>query len=339
MDKRIVLSSILIILLTQLSWSQIDINRVLAAGTEDTKRFAESYLAPGLDAVAYSLTSGWFTSAKSKKLGQFEISFIGNAAFVPSSKSSFELNTADYNFLEFESGPSIQRVATVLGENDPSIQAVAVFEDENGNQQSVSFALPQGLANSGIEQVPTLFPQLSIGFLGGLEFKFRYLPEIDTDDGSVQFYGIGVQNEITDWLPGAKLLPFHIGIAANYSRFAGDAKLGDTPIVDSNNGFLETEFSSWSVSALVSTKWKVFNFYGGLSYINADSDFGLKGDFTLNDGVNSNRTISNPFVTSSSLQGFRGTLGAKLTLAFFRIHADYSVQEFNTISAGISFGI
>ena len=337
--KKLTYVVLFLILSFQPSWSQININRVLAAGAEDTKLFAENYLTPGLDAVAYSLSSGWFTSAKSKKLGQFELSFIGNAAFVSSSQKSFELNTADYNFLEFENGSSIQRVATVLGENDPSIQALAVFEDENGNQQSVGFTLPQGLARTGLDQVPTAFPQLSIGFLGGLEVKFRYLPEIESDDGSLQYYGVGVQNEISDWIPGFKLLPIHLGLAANYSVFKGDIKLGDTPIVDTNNGFLESEFSVWSFSGLVSTKLPVINFYAGLSYISASSDFGLKGDYALNEGVNSGETIRDPFVTSSSVNGFRGTIGAKLTLAFFRIHADYSIQEFNTVSAGISFGI
>lgn len=319
--------------------AQLDINRVLAAGAEDTQLYAENYFGPGLDAVAYSLTNGWFTSAKSKKLGQFEVSFIGNVSFVSESQKSFQLNTADYNFLEFESGPSIQNVANVLGENDPGINALAVFQDENGNEQSVAFALPQGISRAGLNFVPTAFPQLSLGFLGGFEFKFRYLPEIDTDDGAVKFYGIGIQNEITDWLPAAKLWPLHISVAANYTKFEGDIRLSETPIVDTANGFLQSDFSAWSFSGIVSTKLPVINFYGGLSYVTANSNFGLKGDFNINQGTNAGSSIRDPFVTSSSISGFRGTLGTKLTLTFFRIHVDYNIQEFNTLSAGISFGI
>lgn len=321
------------------SFAQIDINRVLAAGAEDTQLFAENYFGPGLDAVAYSLTNAWFTSAKSKNLGQFEISFIGNASFVTDSQNSFQLDTEDYNFLEFQSGPSIQNVANVLGENDPSITALAVFEDENGNQESVAFTLPQGLANNGLDYVPTAYPQLSIGFLAGFEFKFRYLPEINTDDGAVKFYGVGVQNEITDWVPVLNKLPIHIGVAANFTQFTGDIKLGETPIVDTSNGFLQSEFKAWSYSAIVSTKLPVINFYGGISYISAESEFGLKGDFSINEGPESGESIRDPFTTTSTISGMRGTLGAKLTLAFFRINLDYSIQEYNTLSAGISFGI
>lgn len=319
--------------------AQVGLTPLLTSGVEDAQRFTESYLNPGLDAIAYSLSNGWNNSAETKKLGQFEIAFIGNASFVSASQQTFQLNTADYNFLQFQDGSTVKNVGNVLGQNDPAVGALAVFQDENGNEQSVSFNLPQGIASSGVNFVPTAMLQASVGLPWGLEVKGRYLPEVDTDDGGLKFYGFGLQNEITDWVPGADLLPIHISAAVNYTRFDGNIALSETGLVSGSSQRITTYMDAWAVDALVSTKLKIINFYGGIGYVRASSSFGMLGEYIINDGVNQSQSIIDPFTTSSSVEGLRGTLGFKLSLAFFRIFADYSIQEFNTLSAGIAFGI
>ena len=37
--------------------------------------------------------------------------------------------------------------------------------------------------------------------------------------------------------------------------------------------------------------------------------------------------------------GFRTTLGARLSLGFFKIFADYTLQEYNALSLGIAFSV
>lgn len=319
--------------------AQINFTPLIYAGVEDTQRFAESFLNPGLDAVAFSLSNGWYNSGKAKGLGRFEIAFIGNISFVSSSQQTFELNINDYNFLQFQDGSTVKNVGNILGQNDPGIQALAVFQDSDGNEQSLSLSLPQGLAKSGINIVPTGMIQASVGLIGGIELKGRYLPEVDTEDGAAKFYGIGIQNEFTDWIPGGKLLPFHISAAVSYSNFQGNLVLSETPLISGSNQQIETQLEIWSLDAIVSTKLPVINFYGGLGYVKASSRFSMMGEFILDEGFNKGQTIIDPFSTSSSVTGFRGTLGTKLTLGFFRLFADYSIQEFNTLSVGMAFGI
>lgn len=319
--------------------AQINFTPLIYAGVEDTQRFAESFLNPGLDAVAFSLSNGWYNSGKAKGLGRFEIAFIGNISFVSSSQQTFELNTNDYNFLQFQDGSTVKNVGNILGQNDPRIQALVVFQDSDGNEQSLSLSLPQGLAKSGINIVPTGMIQASVGLIGGIELKGRYLPEVDTEDGAAKFYGIGIQNEFTDWIPGGKLLPFHISAAVSYSNFQGNLVLSETPLISGSNQQIETQLEIWSLDAIVSTKLPVINFYGGLGYVKASSRFSMMGEFILDEGFNQGQTIIDPFSTSSSVTGFRGTLGTKLTLGFFRLFADYSIQEFNTLSVGMAFGI
>jgi hypothetical protein len=72
----------------------------------------------------------------------------------------------------------------------------------------------------------------------------------------------------------------------------------------------------------------------------------MKGDYTLTydieDGSGNqietvDETISDPINLDFEANGMRATLGTRLNLAFFKIFADYTFQEYNTASVGIAF--
>ena len=48
-------------------------------------------------------------------------------------------------------------------------------------------------------------------------------------------------------------------------------------------------------------------------------------------------TVVDPINLDFEATGIRGTLGLRFNLAWFKIFADYSVQEYNTATAGIAF--
>jgi hypothetical protein len=49
--------------------------------------------------------------------------------------------------------------------------------------------------------------------------------------------------------------------------------------------------------------------------------------------------FTDPYSISTKVTGVRGTIGAKLQLGFFGLHADYNIAEYSNISAGVHFGI
>lgn len=77
--------------------AQNNINQLLAAGIEDAKQFSDHYISPASSGIIYNLSNGWYNTAKGKKLGQFEISLVGNASFVSNDSKSFRLHRDDYN--------------------------------------------------------------------------------------------------------------------------------------------------------------------------------------------------------------------------------------------------
>lgn len=321
------------------SFSQINLGPVLSAGLEDAQLFSSNYLNPGFDAVAFNLSNGWYSSAKAKGLGSFEVAIIGNVSFVSGNQQSFELNTNDYNFLEFADGSTVKQVANILGENDPGITGLVNFMDDSGNQQSISFALPQGLSRNGLNFVPSAMLQANVGLIFGTEAIIRALPELNTSDSRARFYGFGLKNEITGWIPGADLLPISIAAIGNYSNFIGRFSLDETPLVTGEGQRIDTRLDTWAFDLVVSTKLPVINFFVGGGYVMANSRYTLQGEYEITSGPNAGQIIVDPIRGTSSINGFRGTVGTRLSLGVFKLFADYSIQEFNTVSVGMGFGI
>ncbi len=319
--------------------AQTGINDLLAAGIEDAKLFSDGYFSPAAEGVMYALSNGWYNSAKSKKPGHFELSIMVNASFVSDDDKTFTMNVADYNYLRFmDPNQQTGEVATALGENDPDITMVIEYENDLGVTEQVEIELPQGIGSAGIDILPTAYLQLGIGVFKGTEVKARYLPKIDQDGVKVQLYGGAIQHELTSWIPGASELPIAIGVLVGYTHFSAGFDLDETSTVEGENQKIETKMNSLVISALISTKLPVINFYGGLGYLSGKSESDLLGTYHIQTGVLGGTTVQDPYSIENKVSGVKATLGTKLKLGFFRLHADYSFQRFSNASVGISFG-
>lgn len=318
--------------------SQSGIENLLSSGIEDANRFANAYTKPGSDVVIFSLSNGWYNTAKVKPLGSFEISIIGGVSKIDNKSTFFRLDEADYEYLRFESGPQIQDVGTLFGQNSPDI-TMTVSE---GNQTIGSITLPQGLTSENIEYLPNLILQGSIGLPFSTELKLRFLPEVETKDVTSQFYGAGLQHEITNWIPAIKVLPISISGFVGYNKFKADYRFSEqTSFISASNQSISSDIDSWHYAVLVSTKLPVINFYGSLGRVSGTANTKLKGRYTVDTGVSQieGSTIVDPINLESRVDGFKATIGTKLSLAFFKLNVDYSIQEFNSLTVGINFGI
>ncbi|WP_299127986.1 DUF6588 family protein [uncultured Winogradskyella sp.] len=318
--------------------AQNDIDVLLAAGIEDAQRFANDYLAPGTNGLVYSMNANWFNSAKVKPLGGFEISLIGSASLINDDHKTFTLNTADYNNMQFVSGPAIQDVASVLGENDPSIFVEVEFDDPIFGSQSVQLELPQGIGEQSANLLPTATLQGAVGLGSGIELKARYVPKLENEDVSLSMYGAGLQLEFTQWLPADKLWPVALSGLVAYNHIDGSYDLTGSSGIEGENQRLENNTNTWLFQLITSTKLPVFNLYGGLGYITGNSETDLLGNYRIRSGALTSETITDPFSVSSEVSSLRGTVGAKLKLGFFRLNAEYHISEYDAFSVGVNFG-
>lgn len=318
--------------------AQNDLDALLAAGVEDAERFANDYLAPGTNGLMHSMNANWFNSGESKPLGGFEISIIANAASVKDDGKSFLMNTDLYNNVRFKQGASSQNVATVLGHNDPEIIVEITYDDPIFGSQTEEITLPTGLAEANVNLVPSAFIQAGIGLFKGTEIKARYVPKIDTDDVTLNMYGVGLQHEFTKWLPADKLLPVAISGLVAYTHLDATYNLTNSSGIQGENQRLENATDTWLFQLIASTKLPVINFYGGIGYIKGTSESDMLGTYRVSNGILTSEDIVDPFSVSSEVASVRGTIGTKLKLGFFRLNAEYHLSEFDAFSVGINFG-
>ena len=319
--------------------AQANIDDLFAAGIDDARRFTDAYFEPVSEAAIYSISTGWYNTAESKPLGAFEISIVGNLTGFKNKtdKQTFVLNTAEYDNLQFVDGSISKPVSTVLGD----LEGIRVFVESEvvagAPPQRQEFDLPSGLLGEGINFIPSGYIQASVGLIKGLELKARFLPKIDTDDVEIGLYGLGLQYDFTKLLPADKILPVAISAVIGYTKLNGSYDFTDTGAFEGEDQIIDTEFSSWAFNAVVGTKLPVINFYGGLGYITGKSTTDVLGDYTVGVGPLS-RTETDPFSFSKDASGLTANLGTKLKLGFFRLNIDYTLAEFNTLTAGLNFG-
>lgn len=323
------------------SFAQENLEDLLAAGIEDAKRFTNGYITPATEAMIYNTANGWVQTAKVKDPLKFEISIIGNATFVSDENKTFTLNTADYNNLQFRDGSTIKEVATAFGENNPDIVVFAEVQDGPFTQE-VEFILPQGLASVNVNVVPSAFLQARLGLFKGAEIKARYVPKIDQEDVKVGLIGAGFQYEFTKLLPADNIFPVAISGVVGYTNLTANYDFTDDDIIEGENQQFDLIQNSWVFQVQASTNLPIINFYGGVGFVTGTSDFDVLGTYRVRGGVplfETTNEFTDPYSITTKVSGVRGTIGAKLQLGFFGLHADYNIAEYSNVSAGVHFGI
>ena len=154
--------------MTIFSTAQNDIDVLLAAGIDDAERFVNDYLMPGTNGLMHSMNANWFNTADVKPFGGFEISVIVNASSVTDDHKIFNLNTADYENVQFADGSGAKLVSTVLGENDPAIFVEIEYDDPIFGNQTESIELPNGIGSASADLLPTAFIQGAVGLGKGI---------------------------------------------------------------------------------------------------------------------------------------------------------------------------
>ncbi|MCB0444782.1 MAG: hypothetical protein KDC68_03830, partial [Gelidibacter sp.] len=255
MKKYLVLA--LMLLPSIMMNAQENIDDLLAAGINDAKKFTTDYIQPASEGLAYGINNGWFNNAKAPKKYGFEISIIGNASFIKAEKKSFVMNVADYENIRFQDNSPSKTVATALGQNSPDVTVIITYDDPIFGNQETELTLPTGIASENINLIPTAFLQASFSPFKGTQIKGRFFPKVNTDDVKVGFYGLGLQQEFTSWLPADKIIPVAISGLIAYTHLDGSYDFTDDGLVDGNNQQVQTKINTLLFELLVGTKLKI----------------------------------------------------------------------------------
>lgn len=334
---KIYLSALSLLASFFVATAQENLNDLLAAGVEDAKRFSSDYIAPANEGLAFGINNGWFNNAKAPEKYSFELSIVGNASFIDDDKTAFQMNVADYQNIRFEDNSPSKMVATALGHNDPDINIVVTYDDPLFGEQETTLTLPTGIGSENINLIPTGFLQASFSPFEGTQIKGRFFPKVEAEDAKVGLYGIGIQQELTSWLPADKVIPVAVSGLIAYTHLDGEYDFTDQQFVDGEDQRVSTDVNTLLAELIVGTKLPVINFYGALGYMTGKTTTDLLGTYRVTDGVLFSEEVNDPFSIEQDVSGMRATLGTHLKLGFFALNADYTLAEFNSASVGLNF--
>ncbi|MFI1771705.1 DUF6588 family protein [Thalassobellus citreus] len=339
--KKITLFMLLFIA-TQISKAQ-ELESILLAAQDDANKLTEGYISPAMKGLIYGMNSGWYHTAKvHKKLG-FDISIGLNASVVPQKDELITFANLGLTSISSSSTTS----PTVLGEGDGAQMNVSTDIDFNGTTQTVSasFEMPSGISEDlPLSAVPTPAVQLSVGLPYKFDVMVRLVPEVGDDDVKGKLLGLGLKKEITSLFGPLDKLPLHVSVLAAYTSMNVDYAM-DGSEIPGQNQLAEFKLNAFTAQAIASLNFPIINVYGGVGYSGGKSTLKMLGEYDLRytidggafNGQQAVVSVSDPLNLDFNTSGFRATIGARLSLGFFKIFGDYTLQEYNTISAGIAF--
>lgn len=319
----------------------------LLLAKEDAEKLTKAYATPAMEGLINAMNGGWYHTAKVHKTLGFDISIGLNASLIPAAKETFDfasLGLTNTKPTKSDGTPLTgnQTGATLGGSGDLK-PYVTYTGSVKGTTSSATFQLPGGIKDDvPLNAIPAPAVQLGIGLPFKADVMLRFIPKIGSGNVKGGLFGIGLKKELTSLLGPMDKLPLHISVLGGYTTMNVDYDLQAESSIGGSNQKAEFLLKSYTVQAIASLNFPFINFYGGLGYNGGSADLNMLGKYRLTynpvgGGAPITETLTDPLKMNFNSSGFRSTLGARLSLGFFKIYGDYTFQEYNTFSAGISF--
>jgi hypothetical protein len=318
------------------------------ASQGDANKYMINYMSPFFDGLMYSASAGWANSAKPLKPFSFSLDLGASGSLIPENAEQFTFNNSDYQYLKIESGPSI--LPTLVGGESQTRMKIVI--PINGVENKVLEFDAAGGITSDLPYNAVALPkfQLNVGLPLGTEVSLRYFPRTEfSGKAYASILGIGVKHSISQYIPRAKdeggnkkKRHFNLAVQASYESI----NLGS--LNTSNDKNIDMSLGSINLQSIASLDYKFITLYSALGYTIGNSTLDVKGTYEYTYDVQDNSgnhiryetvQIVDPLSLKFEPTGYRATFGVRLNLAFFRIFADYTLQEFPTANVGIGFKI
>lgn len=328
-------STILFLTLTLKLGAQenFEIKNYLVLGVEAAEDLASLYLEPLSEGLLYGLTGAWNNSAVVKQKWEMDIALVANGSFVPQEKLFKEMDISAIDNLEVLGGSNLVRIPSILGSEESEVTFVATRDNEE-----FVFDAPTGIGLFSTNLLPNAFLQTNLGLPMNSEFSLRLFPKISVEDASIGVIGFGLKNELTQSLKGLRNLPVAISAFVAFTRLDADYDFDTDGFVTGESQSIDASLNSWLFEVLTSTKFPVWNVYGGLGYVTGKSNYVLEGTYII---ATEEETIQfeNPFDVQSSISGLLGSVGGSVKLNRFKLNLDYTFQGFNNLAFGLHYNL
>jgi hypothetical protein len=341
----------ILVLFSSVSYSQFKDVDFLRTAPADGVKYLEAYISPWANAFGAGLNGGWYNTAKPHKFGGFDITLNTSVGIVPTSAQTFDASKIGLSSSVTGAGIS----STVAG---PDKAGPLMSYNSNGVTLA-SFNAPKG---ANWRYIPVPSAQVGIGLPLGTELKVRFIPKIKIKDGDIALWGVGLLHNLTQYLPGDKVLPFDVSLFGGYTKLMANVPIDLPPdpsvlknytAINSSTAFnsqnMNVTVGALNISAIASLNLPVITFYGGVGYTKTRTTMALSGNYPLpvfvalplphaeyNDsGVKKGSDF--PKMDIKNFSGLRANIGFRLKLAIVTIHFDYTRAQYNVLTTGLGF--
>lgn len=316
--------------------AQDDLEDLLKGSRADANYLVEGYVSPMLKSFGYGLNQGWYNTAKTHKTLGIDLTISVSAVSIPNGDLTYTVNNSRLQEVKLINTGSMVvdpnngsgNVSTIFGKD-----VRPTYEIQDNGQ---TFQGPGGIdlkKEIKMQAMPVPIAHLGIGLPKGFDLKVRFVPTIDFNNGKFNLFGVGVMHDVKQYIPGIKNLPFDLSGFVGYTKMKLDVGL-DESRPDQKAVF---ESTATTIQGLISKKFSVVTFYGGLGYNIANTKLGIQGNFDFDeDDV---YDVKDPIDIKAESNGFRTTVGMRLKLAVLTLHGDYTLQKYNTLTVGVGIAV
>ncbi|PRX42861.1 DUF6588 family protein [Salegentibacter salegens] len=296
---------------------------------------ADEFAGPAAEGVAYQAGAGWFTSATALKPWKVEISFQGNALFVPSNRQSFTISNGDLAGVHESGGP----ILSLKGDESNAVVPTAFGEETDvyfeGTLLGESFEF-QALEGVNKSVVAYPFVQANVGLPYETEFSARFLPQLTVDGVAITTYGAGVKHNFSQYFKFNNEEDFQAAAIIAYSKF--DVEYEFSPVnIDNvvNLNLVNVNSNLWMASVMGSKLYgDSFEVFGALGATNSNFNYAMGGSGVALGPINS----ALRGLDQSQAQ-FKADLGFNIYFNKFKISTMATAGKFFHLNAGLHFRI
>lgn len=294
-----------------------DLKNVLSSTATDAQLLADAYISPIGQSFVYGLNTGWSSSAKTHKKFGFDLTF--GAALPSVSDASKSFNIADVGLTQLTSNNTT--ASTVFGPKN-----TATFTERISNK---TITLPGFEDDLIMNSMPVPYLQAGVGLFFDTDLIVRYVPKTKSKGLEIDVFGIGVKHNLMQYFGIFDKLPLNVSALASFSKLNGSYKLNNA----NSDQKVTLGVDTFMVQALASLDFPIISVVGALGYGKGDDSIRLLGDYS----AEFPGTSKDPLNTENTYSGSHAMVGVRANLLFLKIFANYTLQEFNTLNAGISF--
>jgi hypothetical protein len=309
---------------------------------DDAQTYLNHYMNPAMQGFMYDFNNAWYTTGKTHKKWGFDLTISGTASMIPETDQTFVFNPSEYNYLSL-SGSNTTLPTAAGGETNAQLTAT----NENG---SITFNALEGLGNEWPEDffipisIPSPMVQVGLGLPTKTDVKLRWVPTIHRNEVTFGLVGLGAQHDLTQYFDIIDKVPgLSISVLGAFTNAHVDYLPKDTGVAGQNQK-LEMRINTYTLQAIGDLDVKFVNFYLGMGYTAGKTNLDALGTYQYdfnNDGVynTDDETIVDPLQMAFTMSGFKTTAGVRFNLGPVKLFADYTLQKYNALTAGLAISI